>query len=305
MDVLSKIYYDPSDPGSFGGYHRLSKYAKVSLKTAQKFLESQNTYNKHKRALNKYTRRKIVVPEIDYLWQADLVIIKNIAKYNKNYNYLLCVIDVLSRYAFVRPLKKKTGNCVTLAFESIFKDSKRRPKYIETDEGLEFHNSTFSNFLKTNNIILYHNHSPLKSAMVERFNRTLMTRLYKLMEYIGNFKFITHLEEIVSSYNHTKHRIIKYCPAEVNEFNQMDVWLNSYKDLYSKNFKPANLKVGDIVRIKVNKNTFSKGYTSSFSSQLYKIDKVMLGKPVSYKISTLSGTQILGIFYDQELSQVR
>ena len=305
MDELSKIYYDPSHPGSFGGYHRLSKYAKVSLKTAQRYLESQNTYNKHKRALNKYTRKKIVVPEIDYLWQADLVIVKNIAKYNKNYNYLLTVIDVLSRYAFVRPLKRKTGDCVTLAFQSIFKDSNRHPKYIETDEGLEFHNSKFCNFLKENNIILYHNHSPLKSAMVERFNRTLMTRLYKLMEYTGNYKFIIHLDEIVRSYNHTQHRIIKCSPAEVNEFNQMDVWLNSYKDLYTKNFKTANLNVGDIVRIKVNKNTFSKGYTSSFSTQLYKIVQVVLGKPVSYKISTVSDTPILGIFYDQELSKVR
>ena len=66
-----------------------------------------------------------------------------------------------------------------LAFQQIFNKNKRKPKRLWTDEGTEFYNKTFMNFLKNNNITLYNTFNEGKAVVIERFNRTLKERRYK------------------------------------------------------------------------------------------------------------------------------
>ena len=159
------------------------------------------------------------------------------------------------------------------------------PKYISSDAGTEFFNKPFKTFLKEKNIGLYHNHSELKAAMIERFNRTLMTRLQKVFDYNNNHKYIQVLPEVIKSYNNTIHRITKYAPAQLDEYNQLEFWLNSYKDLYTKEWSRKTLiKEGDWVRIKKTKHSFEKGYSSSFSQSIYQVAEVVPSKPITYKL---------------------
>src|SRR5665811_207733 len=226
MTDIKNSYYDPKNPGSFGGVNRLMNASKISKSAATKFLKSQETYTTHKAVKHKFVRRKIISPDIDYLWQADLITITKGHRQNKGTKHLLACIDVLSRFVFVRALKNKNASTTAAAFKNIFSEG-RKPKFIQIDEGNEFEGAC-RRYLKEENIELFHNHSIFKAAMVERFNRTLMTRISKYLTYKKTLKFIDKLQDFVDSYNSSMHRIIKCAPKDVNKFNAMDVWLRCY-----------------------------------------------------------------------------
>lgn len=304
-DHLNKIYFDPRNRGSFGGPDRLKKEAKVSLKEAKSYLEGVNAYNKNKSVKHKFVRRKISCPIVDYKWQTDLLSLQRFSRQNKGYNYILTVIDVASRFAFAIPLKTKSAKDVTEGFKTILENSKRNPKLLEADEGKEYFNNTFIKMCEKFGITLYHNESPLKAAMIERFNRTLMTRLTKIFTYRNKTSYYDILQNVVDSYNSCPHRIIKHAPKDVNKYNQMDCWFNTYESHFNLPKRKLDLKVGDFVRIKMVKQTFTKGYEKSFSEQLYQIVEVVNSRPVTYKIADTTGLNIKGIFYPEELSIVK
>ena len=86
---------------------------------------------------------------------ADLVEVQPLAKYNQGIRYLLTVLDVLSKYAWVQPLKAKTGVALVKAFNKILKQG-RQPNHLQTDRGTEFYNRTFQRWLKDRGV----NHFP-------------------------------------------------------------------------------------------------------------------------------------------------
>jgi len=151
MTNLHDIYYDPKNPGSFGGVNRLMRASKVSTSKAERFLKSQETYTSHKSVKHKFIRRKIVSPDIDYLWQMDIVTITRGNQINNGTKYLLTTIDVLSRFAFVRALPNKTSSTTADALKKIFTEG-RKPKFIQADEGSEFEGAC-RRYLKEENII--------------------------------------------------------------------------------------------------------------------------------------------------------
>ena len=71
-----------------------------------------------------------------------------ISKYNKGIKYLLCIIELFSKYAWVVPLKDKKGVTITNAFQKILDSSKRKPNKIWVDEGSKFYNNVFKSFFK-------------------------------------------------------------------------------------------------------------------------------------------------------------
>ena len=99
-----------------------------------------------------------------------------ISKFNKVFRFLLCVIDVFCKYAWVVPLKDK--NCVTItnAFQKMLKESNKKPVKIWVDKGSEFYNSSVKKWLKDNDIEMYSIYNEGKSVVAERFIRTLKTK---------------------------------------------------------------------------------------------------------------------------------
>ena len=82
-----------------------------------------------------------------------------ISKFNKGFRFLLCVIDIFSKYAWVVPLKDKKGNSIVNAFQKILKESDRKPNKIWVDKGNEFYNNSFKKWLKDDNIEMYSIHN--------------------------------------------------------------------------------------------------------------------------------------------------
>ena len=117
---------------------------------------------------------------IDDQWVADLVEMQPLKRWNRGTQYLLTVIDVFSKYAWVAPLKSKTGKAVTAALESILRRSGgRRPRRLQTDKGKEFCNTTFAKMLDHYGIRHFSTQGDAKASVVERFNQTLKGRMYR------------------------------------------------------------------------------------------------------------------------------
>ena len=164
---------------------------------------------------------------IDEQWVADLIDVGNIAKYNRGYRYLLKVEDVLSKYAWVEPVKSETGKDVTAAFEKILKRSgKGVPCRLQTDDGKEFYNRTFQALMKRKGIHHFSTGGDTKASVVGRFNLTLKKIMYRYFTVKNTLRFLPVLQELVLGYNRSYHRSIKMAPEKVNARNEEQVWKN-------------------------------------------------------------------------------
>lgn len=303
--ALKNIYTNPKHPGSFGGANRLYNYTKsYSNKEINQYLSGEDSYTKQKQRYTKFIRRKVNCHEKNYIWQADLIFMRKYSKFNSNYKYILTVIDVFSKLAFAIPLKNKTTKSVIEGFKIIFESYNSKPKYLQCDLGSEFFSSLCKNFLKENNIILYNNFSEFKACVVERFNRTLLTRLSKYFSHTNKLNYINVLQDIMYSYNRTKHRSINMRPIDVNKYNEMDVWIYTNRELFKRKLSKPQFKVGNQVRILLTKKLFQKGYDQSYSSELFFIEEILNTHPITYKLKDSLNNTINGAFYENEINIV-
>ena len=118
------------------------------------------------------------------IWGADLADKQFISKFNKGFRFLLCVIDIFSKYAWLVPLKDEKGVSIINVFQKISDDSKRKPNKICVAKGGEFYNSSFKKWLQDNDIVMYSTHNEGKSVVAERSIRTLKNKIYKYMTSI-------------------------------------------------------------------------------------------------------------------------
>ena len=139
----------------------------------------------HKPIIKKFEKRKVYSQFKDNIWGVDLADMQSLSRKNKGIKYLLCAIDLYSKYAFVIPLKDKKGISIVNAFNKIIKQYNRKPNKIWVDQGGEFYNNIFKKWLSENDIIMYSTYNEGKSVVAERFIRTLKSKLYKHMTAIG------------------------------------------------------------------------------------------------------------------------
>ena len=134
----------------------------------------------------------------------------------------------------------KKGTSIYNAFKK--RISKRKQNKTWVDQGSEFYNNTFKDFLNINNIEMYSTYNEGKSVVFERFIRTLKNRIFKHMTAISKNVYFDVLDDIVNEYNNTVHRTIKTKPIKVTD--------DSYTEC-NENFnkKDPKFKVGDNVRI--------------------------------------------------------
>ena len=96
----------------------------------------------HKPIIRKFKRREVYSAFKNNIWAADLADIQLISKFDKEFRFLLCVIDIYGKYAWVVPLKDKKGISIVHAFQSILNKSNRKPNKIWGDKGSEFYNGS-------------------------------------------------------------------------------------------------------------------------------------------------------------------
>ena len=307
---LKKIYYDFNHPGGFASIEYLSKYLKIDRKKVKNWLESQPIYSLFK-PYKKSKKNTKYIPTIaygiNYCHQGDLIDISRLAKWNKNVRYLFTLIDIFSKKAFVFPLKNKFGKSVMNALHNVYKDKRNIPRNFQSDAGKEFKNQYVQDFLKSKKIKFWVSSSPYKAAICERFNRTLQTKLYKIMENNKTKTYLPFLQNVVTTYNNTIHQAHGMKPNSVSIKNFHDVFSNLYDNrVREPNQFKVDFKVGDNCRLVNNPKLFRKGFFPSFSDDIYCIFSVDLEtKPITYTLISDEGHILPGKFYANELSKYR
>jgi hypothetical protein len=316
-EEITKYYTNPENPGSLGGLAALKRELKkqnypVTDSDLKRWSQSQIIYHRNLGVKKIFKRNKIYVHGIDDTWQIDLIDMIKHKDLNNGYAYILTCIDVFSKYGWAVPIKTKEAVSALDAMKKIL-NQKRKPKKIHSDKGTEFVNALVQKYLVENKIKFYTTESDTKACVVERFNRTLKNKIWrhfaaKKSETKNDyFIYIDVLQKLVNSYNSSYHRSIKMAPVNVSVNNESKVWKNIYG--YNKRTgleDKAKLKycIGDYVRYKQDKDIFAKGYTSSFNYEIFIIKTILFSVPPRYKLIDFFEQDILGSFYDHQLTKV-
>jgi len=260
----------------------------------------------HRSVVKKYPKRRIVTLGIDELWAADLVIMDKYASENDNYKYMLNVIDTFSKYAWSEPLTRKSGSHVTQAFKVIikraYKCGHKPPNLLHVDKGCEFVNKEFKSTLESYNIKMYHTENEQKSAIVERFNRSLNELMKVQFEVRQSYRWVDILQGLIQQYNNRVHRTICMKPSEVTSEFEDDLKRMYDKQMPSPTGRPK-LKVGDRVRITAKKDCFANKYKRNWTREIFIVFKVLNTSPITYRIRDQNGEEVLGSFYEKELQK--
>ena len=307
---LRDIYCDPSE--GYQSAEKLYRKAKekglgVSRKMVRKWLETQDTYTRYKPIIRKHKFQKTFVKNLADQTQLDLVDMGKGKNKNKGYYWILTAVETLSRYAFTIPVYRKDIKNMTKAVILLLDKFKTRfgkyPDVVQFDEGKEFCNVGVRDLLKSHNVDYFSTHSDKKAAIVERFNRTLKTMMWKYFYSKGTYNWVDVLNELTKNYNNTKHSSILMKPKDVNKTNENMVWVTLFGSPLG-NLPLPKFRTGDTVRVSKYKSIFVKGYEANFTEEIFKISKVFRGDPTVYELEDHEGKPIIGKFYEGELSAV-
>ena len=291
-ELASMVYkfFDKKTKGS--GVTLANKSAIKSIPQNEQLAEKR-----HKFIIRKFNKRKIYSSFKDNIWAADLTDMQLISKFNKGFRFLLCVIDIYSKYAWVNRLKDKKDVSIVNAFQNILNNSNIKPNKIWVDKGSEFNNRSMKSLLENNDIEIYSTHNEGKSVVAARFIRTIKNKIYKPMASISKNVYIDKLDDIVNEYNNTKHRPTKMKPTDVKDNTHIDFG----KEV---NDNDPKFKFGDLVRLSKYKNYFAKDYTPNCSEEVFVIKKNKNTIPWTYVIDDLNAEEITGTFYEKELRKI-
>ena len=185
---------------NFGFGHPIKKKLKFTNELAKEL---------YKPVTRKFQRRRVSVNAINEIWAADLIDMQAFSKDNNGIKYLLIVIYIFSKFVWIVPLKRKTGQEVASTYSRILKE--RRPSKMLVDIGREFYNKDVQKLIE-----LYSTENEEKSCAIKRFNRTIMEKMFKYFSANNRRKIFDVLDLLVDQYNNTIHSSIKMTPNEAS-----------------------------------------------------------------------------------------
>ena len=324
FDYLQSIYNDVSAPGSFQGVNKLYKAVKddgvyrITLSDIEDWLSTNKSYTMYRPVKKVNKRSKVLVSGIDDQFEADLASLDK-EKYvtaNEGYKFLLVVIDVFSRFLWVRALKDKSATSVIAAFEDIFKSSNRLPRRMRSDRGTEFTAIETKKYFKRKGIHQIFTSNELQANYAERVIKTLKTKIFRYLETVSTPRYIDVLQDIVKSYNNTWHNGIRSKPKEVNKSNEKRLWWQMYwpRETFEQETKRLNkrkqhfkFKIGDFVRISLTKYDFMREYSAKWTGEIFIIASRFLreGSIDLYTVTDYEGEKLEGTFYRNELQKIK
>ena len=290
---LRSVYFDPTRVGSYGGVDALRRVTRVPRKMVAEWLSEQDAYT-HKPARRHFRRRRVIVGGLLQQWQADLVDLSNLKNDNDGMTFLLTVIDVFSKVAWCVPMKNKSAASLVAALTNTFADD--WPKTLQTDQGLEFLNKSVQALLKKYGIHHFSTHNAeTKASIVERFNGTLKTLMWRYFTKHQTWRHIDVLQNLVQSYNNTPppHRSIGMAPSQVSAQNQEKVLQRQYG--HDGKGVPK-LRMSDRVCVSKYKGMFEKGYAANWSEEMFTIHEVLPSDTPVYRLRDDLGEVLDGTF---------
>ena len=298
-ELLKEIYYNPETglQGVASLYQKAKEVDKnVTRKVVEAWLKKQEVSQVHAPREEVKHYFPIKSNYKDHIWQADLLDVSAQAHSNNGVNFLLCVVDIWTRYAWVRALKNKESKTVNVAFADILKLS-RSPEILMTDNGSEFISRTFRKLREGETEAF--SGPPIKASfskpgdhhrmgIVERFNKTIRGAITKYMTAFRTKKWMEKtadgfsvLEKLVKNYNNTVHSSTGSKPEDAS--THPDKYERKIEDkIKDKEDRARNeltaFRVGDEVRSLKNKVQFEKGALPKWSTEIRKVTGFLAGK---------------------------
>lgn len=221
-DVLRTLYQDPlTTANSRDGFysHVSQRCIGITKAYVHKWLRNQESYQLHVKVPQPKNLNVIVTRYPNQLWFADITYFKRFKE--RNFKYILSVIDHFSKYAWAVPLKSLTASEVATAMANIWDgniDGKKptKPETIQTDNGKEFE-SEFDKLLKREKVkhTTGYSYAPQSQGAVESFNKTIKRKLVGYMTAVDSEKWVQVLPSIVENYNNTRHSMTRQTPEDL------------------------------------------------------------------------------------------
>lgn len=322
-EYLKKLYFDPRQPASFQSAYRLYKIVKednkhkLSLRDIKDWLQNYEAYSRNKLVKRNFQRNRVIVSGIDDQFEIDLASLIDYGPSNDDNKYLLCVIDVFSRFGFVQPIENKTPEKIIEAFDIILAHG-RIPNKLRSDKAKDFTSKKFKEYCKEKGINHFVTQNEKQANYVERFIKTIKSKIYRYVTHNNTMRYIDVLPQLVESYNNTFHTGIQSKPIDVNKQNERKLWWQMYlppeafkqeikrkKRKRKKRLKKFTYNVDDHVRITFLKGTFDREYDMRWSAQIFKIRERFRREfePI-YKLNNWFKKKVDGTFYQAELQKV-
>jgi hypothetical protein len=308
IDDFQKRYTTLGDPVAFSGITNISRELGEKEKEVKSKLDTIFSYSLHR----EYKKPKHQNPFFIYFAreqiQIDLIDVSALQEWNDGIKFLLAVIDCFTKKAWIYPMTSKHGVKTKEALIKLLAEMGNKPHTMFFDRGREFVNENVRSFLRARNIKILHPNSAEKAAIVERFNRSIQSLLYKFLTERQTYRYIDKLQQILSTYNNRGHRTLKYMsPNEAEKDKNWNYVRNMLSEYYTKftslKKKKAKFAVGDVVRIKIAKTKFGRGYHEQFKRELFQVTRINKRMPIiTYSIKSMNdGEEIKGSFYSNEL----
>lgn len=307
--ILRNIYFNVDHPACFAGADALHRAARQQLPNltrsqVKEWLSQHESYTLHKPARKRFPRNPIVVTGIDALWELDLADLSRYKSHNDGFRYLLQVIDVGSRFAFSVPLRSKKPLEVAESFEKLIKTVDRKPAVCTFDAGKEFTGAAFQKMLRKHEIYSYVSTSDMKCSIVERWNRTLKTRMWRYFTHNNTYRWKDILQKLVHAYNNSKHRTISCKPSEVTRDSVHEITQRILNRAQLKKPPKFAFEINDRVRISRSKGVFEKGFEPNWTREIFVICSRKADPRPAYKLKDLNDESVGGIFYETQLQKV-
>lgn len=320
------------------------KYLNIKREDVRKFLVKQYPYQltmTQKKSINK----PISASFPNHRWACDLIDLTYYAGHNKKKKYILTVIDYFSKYTFAVGIINKEPKTIIKAFEHIYNNQSHiYPSILQSDNGTEFKNEELKEFCESEGIrqVFNQTHSPTGNSLVENFNKYLRKMINEGFVRLNNLNWVEHLDDYVYNRNHTKHKLIKFIPADVwkptkervrkvrmiKEILKSDEKLNNIEKQNKvlertktnvknklERYKDEKINVGDKVRIllsaidtklrKAIKQGNQKKIIVKFSPKVFTIKKIVYeDKELMKPKYFINSNEILQSFYYNQLLKV-
>jgi transposase InsO family protein len=297
---------------AFSGQNLLQHYyPRVPISQIQDQLASVDSYTRMREPKRPKPFNPIYCRRRRQLFQADLLDKHILATRNRGVNYHLIVVDTFSRFAFSRPLRRKTAAATAAAFESILEEAGGQPvERLMTDGGTEFTGAEFQQMLTARGIRF--NVSNNHASHVERLIRSIQSILGKYTTEMGSMRYEHIMQEVMSSYNSRRHRIIRCSPKDADKEENGDyvrlaqsLHYKSVEDRAEKK-KAHRFRSGDLVRHLKKRTKFFRSFHETFTTTIYRIKTVLTHLPVDlFVLEDLTGVEAPGRWYAAELQATK
>lgn len=309
---LKRLYQTAGRPASYQGISKLldvikrEKKFKITRKDIVQWLSAEEAYTVHRRPVRRFPRIPVIVSGLEDQYDADLMMMINLASANEEYKYVLIVIDVFSRYVWTEPLKLKNEESTLAAFKKVLQRAPP-PRRLRTDKGGEFTGKNIEAFFKKKNITHFVTWNEVKANYAERAIQTLKKKIMRYLTAKRSRKYIDVLQDITKSYNRTYHSSIRMAPADVNKSNEKSLWWELYlpTNTPSVKYKKFKYTVGDTVRLSMKRTRMEREYDEGWTNEIFRVRRRFYNKGIKqYKVEDYGGVAKKGSYYEAELQKV-